>query len=59
MFDAGVEIGQILFITLLIAIAYFGNKTLGQKTKWVPKATAYAIGSLAVFWVFERVDYFF
>jgi len=59
MFNAGVEIGQILFIAALIVVAWFGKKSFGEQTKWIPKATAYIIGSWAVFWVFLRVWLFF
>jgi hydrogenase/urease accessory protein HupE len=53
-FNVGVEIGQIAFIIVVLAII----KLLTIKKDWpvvIRKVPAYAIGSLAVFWMIERV----
>jgi len=53
-FNVGVEIGQILFVLVVLAII----KLLSFKKDWplfIRKVPAYAIGSLASFWMIERV----
>lgn len=53
-FNVGVEIGQIAFVLVVLAII----KLLSFKKEWpvfIKKIPAYAIGSLAVFWIIERV----
>jgi hypothetical protein len=54
-FNVGIEVGQLLFVGLvLVARAVLGTLPV----RW-PTASAlipgYAIGSLAAFWVFERL----
>ena len=54
-FNVGIEVGQLLFVGLmLVARAALGTLPV----RW-PTASAlipgYAIGSLAAFWVFERL----
>ena len=53
-FNVGVEIGQIAFVLVVLIII----KLLSFKKEWpviIKKIPAYAIGSLAVFWMIERV----
>ncbi len=53
-FNVGVEIGQIAFVLVVLAII----KLLSFKKDWpvfIKKVPAYAIGSLASFWMIERV----
>ena len=53
-FNIGVEIGQIAFVLVVLAI----SKLLSYKKDWpfvLKKLPAYAIGSLAMFWFIERV----
>ncbi len=53
-FNVGVEIGQIAFIIVVLGII----KLLSYKKDWpvfVQKTPAYVIGSLASFWLVERV----
>jgi len=53
-FNVGVEIGQIAFIIVVLAVI----KLLTIKKDWpvvIRKVPAYAIGSLASFWMIERV----
>ncbi|MCM5662493.1 HupE/UreJ family protein [Galbibacter mesophilus] len=53
-FNIGVEVGQILFVVTTLAVIW-----LLQRYKkwpiWLKKAPAYAIGTLAAFWVIERI----
>ncbi len=54
-FNIGIEVGQLLFVGVVLAVrAAFGL----HPVRWLKVSTllpAYAIGSLAAFWVFERV----
>ena len=53
-FNVGVEIGQLAFVLVVLAII----KLLSFKKDWpifIKKVPAYAIGSLATFWMIERV----
>ena len=55
MFNVGVEIGQLLFIAVILA-ALFVLKRLHQNwPDWVRQAPAYGIGGIAAFWLIERV----
>ncbi len=53
-FNIGVELGQIIFVIFMLAVIYVIN----LKKDWPPvlkKIPAYAIGSLAAFWMVERI----
>jgi hydrogenase/urease accessory protein HupE len=53
-FNIGVELGQIAFVLVVLIFI----RLLALKKKWplfVKKVPAYAIGSLAAFWLVERV----
>ncbi|MDC9723362.1 MAG: HupE/UreJ family protein [Urechidicola sp.] len=53
-FNVGVEIGQLIFVFVVLAII----KLLSYKKNWplyIRKIPAYAIGSLATFWMIERI----
>lgn len=54
-FNIGVEVGQLLFIAVVWAIVWGTKRILRASPAWLPRATAYGIGSIASFWVFERV----
>ena len=58
-FNSGIEVGQLLFVGLVLA----ARAALGLLPAPWPKAgaliPAYTIGSLAAFWVFERVTAIF
>ncbi len=57
-FNAGVEIGQLLFIAAVFGVAALARRlplTIPPWTGWVPP---YAIGSLAMLWVAQRVAAF-
>lgn len=61
-FNIGVEVGQLMFIGAL-ALALLATQTLLGKTRLAPrqalatmeKPVAYAVGSLAAFWMIERL----
>ena len=53
-FNVGVEIGQIIFVIVVLLLL----KILNLKKKWpayVKKIPAYAIGSIAAFWMIQRI----
>lgn len=54
-FNVGVEIGQLLFVATFLLIRYLSEKAALKPGDWWPIATAYGIGSVAVFWTIERV----
>lgn len=54
-FNIGVEVGQLLFIAGVWAIVWGTKRILRASPAWLPRATAYGIGSIASFWMFERV----
>jgi hypothetical protein len=53
-FNVGVEIGQLMFIAVVLGLAWLLARTHRELPRWSPRAAAYVIGSLAAFWVFER-----
>jgi len=62
-FNVGVEAGQLLFVAAVFAAFWLIRRltqhiTVPQVT-WASALPAYAIGSLAVFWVLERTAGFF
>ena len=61
-FNVGVEIGQVLFVgAVLAAIAVSwraGQRIRLPQPAWLWRLTPYAIGSLASFWLVERVAAF-
>ncbi|MGE5945338.1 MAG: HupE/UreJ family protein, partial [Betaproteobacteria bacterium] len=58
MFNLGVEAGQLLFVASVLALTWFTARMVGSVPRWLEDAPAYAIGSLAAFWLFERVAAF-
>jgi len=53
-FNVGVEIGQLMFIALLLAIMALVRKIIEVPRKAVV-ASAYCIGIVATFWTLERL----
>ena len=58
MFNVGVEIGQLLFVAVILVLAAVGRKLLAHPPKWAIPAAAYSVGALAAFWTIERVSSF-
>ena len=57
-FNIGVEAGQLLFVALIvIGWRVLSNWKLPQSF-WIKRVPPYAIGSIAMFWVFERLSAF-
>jgi hypothetical protein len=57
-FNVGVELGQLMFIALLFAIAAALRRVYSMPRR-APVAATYAIGTIAAFWVFGRLDTMF
>jgi hypothetical protein len=54
-FNLGVEVGQLLFIAAMLGIAGLARCLPVAIPGWAQQVPPYAIGSVAMFWVFERV----
>jgi hydrogenase/urease accessory protein HupE len=57
-FNVGVEIGQLIFVGLALAIGSALSQLPALRSRWAENALSYAIGSVAMFWVIERVAAF-
>jgi hydrogenase/urease accessory protein HupE len=57
-FNLGVEAGQLLFIGVVLAIWAFLRRLAFALPTWAPLIPPYLIGSLAMFWVIQRVASF-
>jgi hypothetical protein len=57
-FNIGVEIGQLLFIAAALCLSAWFLRFHSSRVRWASVAASYAIGSLAMFWVMERVAAF-
>ena len=58
MFNVGVELGQLLFVAIAIIAIKLLYKCRSEWPSWVQQLPPYAIGSLAAFWLIERVNGF-
>ena len=54
-FNVGVEFGQLAFIATALSEIYLGRLAVRHTPVWAPRVTAYAIGCIASYWVFERL----
>lgn len=57
-FNVGVEIGQLLFIAAILALVALLRRVIALPRR-APVMAAYAIGTLASFWLYERLDTMF
>lgn len=53
-FNIGVEIGQLLFIGGILVVVSSWRRLRWPAPVWLPQLSAYAIGSVAAMWLFER-----
>ena len=58
LFNVGVEIGQIASITVVLALIALVRRIPLRVPRWAELIPPYAIGSLAMFWVVQRVAAF-
>jgi hypothetical protein len=54
-FNVGVELGQLALVTAVLSLARLGRVMAWRMPAWASGAVGYAIGSVAVFWVFARL----
>ena len=57
-FNVGVEIGQLLFVAAALIVFSMLRRIRYSAPDWVLQLPAYGIGSMAAFWVIERVSLF-
>lgn len=55
LFNVGVELGQLMFVGAVLTLIWLFHRSLGATPRWMPRAAAYGIGSVAAFWVIERM----
>ncbi|MCJ8270813.1 MAG: HupE/UreJ family protein, partial [Psychrosphaera sp.] len=53
-FNLGVELGQIIFIMLVMSIFYLLKRIFVLNMKYINMTTAYCVGSLGCFWFIQR-----
>jgi hydrogenase/urease accessory protein HupE len=58
LFNLGVETGQLLFVVTILAYLAFARRARLAPPRWAEPVPAYAIGSVAMFWVIQRVAQF-
>jgi hydrogenase/urease accessory protein HupE len=54
-FNVGVELGQLAFVTAVLSVMRIAQTVKLRLPAWGPGVAAYAIGSVAAFWVFARL----
>ena len=57
-FNVGVEVGQIAFISVVLVFIRVVRRLLQSAPRWTELIPPYAIGSVAMFWVVQRVAAF-
>ena len=57
-FNVGVEAGQLLFVAVVLGLAAIFRPKRKLLPRWASLAPPYLIGSLAMFWVIQRVSTF-
>ncbi len=58
LFNLGVEAGQLAFVGAVLAIIALVSRIRWPAPEWARLATPYAIGSVAMFWVIQRLSVF-
>jgi hypothetical protein len=57
-FNLGVETGQLLFIAMVLTVGTLVRRVRIPLPHWVELVPSYAIGSVAMFWVIQRITAF-
>jgi hydrogenase/urease accessory protein HupE len=57
-FNIGVEAGQLLFVAAVLAVVAVGRRIPLTLPRWAPLIPPYAIGSVATFWLIQRLAAF-
>jgi hypothetical protein len=58
LFNGGVEVGQLLFVAVVLVVTAGLRRLPIRVPPWTWRVPAYAIGSVAAFWVLERITAF-
>jgi hydrogenase/urease accessory protein HupE len=58
MFNVGVELGQLMFIAVILVLIMALRKVRFEWPAWTRQLPAYSIGGIAAFWLIERVTAF-
>jgi hypothetical protein len=53
-FNLGIEIGQLAFVLVVLALRHAAGRLLGEMPAWARRAPLYVMGSLAASWWLER-----
>jgi hydrogenase/urease accessory protein HupE len=54
LFNVGVEVGQLAFVFLVLAISWSFRQLEIRWTRWAAALPAYAVGTLGAFWTIQR-----
>ena len=57
-FNAGVEVGQLAFIAVVLTVGWLAGRAAGPMPAWGRLVPIYTMGTLAAFWCFERLAVF-
>ena len=57
-FNLGVEVGQLAFVAVALAVMALLRRARGSLPRWAGAIPAYVIGSVAMFWTVQRVAAF-
>ena len=57
-FNVGVELGQLLFVAVVLSLVAVVRLARRPLPHWAPLVPPYLIGSVAMFWVIQRVSVF-
>jgi len=57
-FSGGVEMGHLLFVATVLGVIAVGRRIRVPFPHWAELVPPYAIGSVAMFWVIQRVAAF-
>jgi hypothetical protein len=59
MFNVGVEIGQLMFVVVMLVLIKALHKIRYKWPQWMHQLPAYGIGGMAAFWFVQRLNGFF
>ena len=54
-FNVGVEVGQLMFVLLVLMLLQVARKLDFRRVEWAKQVSTYAIGIVASFWLVQRV----
>lgn len=57
-FNLGVEAGQLLFVAAVLVVRHWLHGVFADWPRWATRIPPYAIGSVAMFWVMQRIAAF-